>query len=138
MAINHNGIIFPHRYHENPRYGSFARPTSIATWHGVMGAQIRLGRSKTREITLNATLSYFATEIEFNNARRNLETYLDQGLRGPLQIGATSFPTCVFLGWEPGGQRDGEAWYSPQIDQVGLQGWTQTGVLRWVEIKTWI
>lgn len=133
--IIHNGFVFPHRRYEEPVYSSFERPFNVQTWWGVRGAKTYVGRSQTREISLRATLTNFPAKAAFNAARRSIETALDQGLSGQLTIGDTVFPQCLFLGWFPEGDRDGQAWYSPVIDNVGIQGWTQRGVLRWLETK---
>lgn len=135
MAIIHNDKVFPHAFHENPVYGSYDRPVKIQTWHGVLGARTILGRSKTREIVLRATLTYYASEMAFNAARRDIETWLDSGLSGALLIGDTIFPQCLFMGWFPEGEREGQHFYSPTSDAGGTHGWTQRGVLRWTETK---
>jgi hypothetical protein len=136
--IVQNGYVFPHRRHENPVYGPFERPYNVQSWWGVRGAKTYVGRSQTREISLRATLTNFPVESVFNSIRRDLETALDAGLSGPLTINSTTFPQCLFLGWFPEGDRDGQAWYSPLVDSNGIQGWTQRGVLRWLETKVYV
>ena len=121
-----NDYVFPFVIHGNPFYSHFERPLSVATWHGVIGAQIRAGRAKTREITIDVTLSDINTELLYNNIRRSLELKLDQGLYGELIVDATRFPKTLFMGYAPD---------APHFwDGSGVHGWTQFGKLKFLNI----
>ena len=126
--ITHNGTVFPHPFHENPLYGPFQSPVSVQTWLGVRGAKVRTYSAQTREITIEATLTGFATEANYNAARVLLEQYKNAGLNGTLIIDATGFTLCTFLGWEPRGIHF--------LDGSGVNGWTQFGQLKWLQIAS--
>ena len=132
--IIHNGITFPHAFHHAPAFGAFDRPTSIKTWYGVRGAKIFAGRSTTRELTVRATLTRYLTQSAFWDIRTVLDNYKEVGLAGPLAIDRLVLPYCVFEGWYPEGEGGGEPFWSPTSDSLGSHGWTQFGVLKWIQI----
>lgn len=127
--ITHNSIVFPNTIHENPVFGSFESPITVQTWLGVRGAKVRTYPAQTREITLDATLTGFSTEANFLTGRGLLDQYRDQGLAGTLVIDAITLTLCTFLGWTPRGIHF--------LDGSGVNGWTQFGQLKWLQIASW-
>jgi len=113
----------PVAYHGLPSDGVFNRPIAVQTWWGVTGALTLVGKNQTREFSVDATMTNFATYALFLAAKLTMVSAMQAALYGNLTINGALFNQCLFLGWEP---------VAPLFfDGSGFHGWTEMGRLKW-------
>lgn len=125
--IIQGAFTYPVALNGTPLWSPWVRPVSLKTWYGVRGALSLVGALQTRDCTVEATLTNFATLALFETAHQYMVDQLDNVLTGTLSIDDILYPRCLFLGWEP----SAPAFY----DGSGLHGWTQFGRLKWQQTR---
>jgi len=125
--IIQGSYTFPVALHGMPLWSPWMRPVSLKTWFGVRGALSLVGALQTRECTVEAVLTNFATVELMETAHQGMVDQLDNALQGTLSFDGILYPRCLFLAW---------AQIAPAFfDGSGLHGWTQFGRLTWEQTR---
>lgn len=126
MIIQGN-FQYPIAVHGAPFTGRWVRPQTKKTWWGVKGQLTLIGAVQSREITIEATMTNWASRDLLEAAQDQMLFALDYPLTGTLYVDGIPYVRCNFLGWE----NSGPAFY----DGSGRHGWTQMGRLVWEQTR---
>ena len=126
MSITIDGNSIPAAIYKKPMYPTYDAPFSVQRWRGVRGAAVLLGDTTTRMITVDMTATGYSTEALLNTAMNGMDALLRSGTNGSLVVGGVTFPNCYFVGYEP---------REPRFeDGTGVNGWTEHGTLKFLQI----
>lgn len=131
MALSHDGYSFESADHDPILPASeHELPIVVGQFFGVNGESHIIGEPVGRELFCAITLDGYNTNTLLQAAINTLSSKAGQltgTLTETISSNSRTFSQCTFLGFFPSGP--------PFVDGSGVNGWVQSGFLRWRQRK---